>query len=239
MKLIFGLGNYGDKYAHTRHNMGFDAIDIIADRIGVRFDREKCKGMYAQGFIEGEKVVLVKPLTYMNNSGECVSAWLRNCMVKPDDMIVIYDDISLEPGTIRVRPKGSAGGHNGLKNIIALTGTQEFDRVRIGIGDKPEGTDLVDHVLGRFAPKDFEAVDKGLETAADATICIIKDGMEKAMNIYNQKPAKPKPGKEKKQAAPKNAGASESGQEAKEAETPAEGQTRQAPAKQETNPVKE
>ncbi|MCR5431173.1 MAG: aminoacyl-tRNA hydrolase [Lachnospiraceae bacterium] len=188
MKLIFGLGNFGDKYNHTRHNMGFEAVEILAKRLGISFDREKCKGMYAQGFIEGEKVILVKPLTYMNNSGECVAAWLRKCMVTAENMIVVYDDISLEPGVIRVRPKGSAGGHNGMKNIIALTGTQEFDRVRIGIGDKPEGTDLVDHVLGRFAPKDFEAIDKGLETAADAIVSIIRDGMDKAMNVYNKKP---------------------------------------------------
>jgi len=189
MKLIFGLGNFGDKYNHTRHNMGFDTVDILAKRLGIRFDHEKCKGMYAQGFMDGEKIILVKPLTYMNNSGECVSAWIKKCMVTPEDIIVIYDDISLDPGIIRVRPKGSAGGHNGMKNIITLIGTQEFDRVRIGIGDKPEGTDLVEHVLGRFAPKDYEAIDKGLEAAADATVCIIKDGMEKAMNTYNKKPA--------------------------------------------------
>lgn len=192
MKLIFGLGNYGEKYKHTRHNMGFDAIDVLAKKIGIRFDRERCKGMYGQGFYEGEKIYLVKPLTYMNNSGECVAAWIKKCMVTPEDIVVIYDDISLEPGTIRVRPKGSAGGHNGMKNIIALTGTQEFDRVRIGIGDKPEGSDLIEHVLGRFAPEDFPAVDRSLETAADAVLCIIKDGMEKAMNNYNKKQPAPK-----------------------------------------------
>ncbi|MCR5829119.1 MAG: aminoacyl-tRNA hydrolase [Lachnospiraceae bacterium] len=202
MKLIFGLGNYGDKYRHTRHNMGFDAVDILAKRMGVEFDREKCKGVYAQGFLEGEKVILVKPLTYMNNSGECVSAWLKKCMVTPQDMIVVYDDISLDPGVIRVRPKGSAGGHNGMKNIIALTGTQEFDRVRIGIGDKPEGTDLVDHVLGKFPPKDFEAIDKGLETAADAVVSIIRDGMDKAMNVYNKKPVTKEPAAKKETAKP-------------------------------------
>lgn len=192
MKLIFGLGNFGDKYNHTRHNMGYEAVNELAKRMNVSFDHEKCKGMYAQGFIEGEKVILVKPLTYMNNSGECVAAWLKKCMVTTDDIIVIYDDISLEPGMIRVRPKGSAGGHNGIKNIIALTGTQEFDRIRIGVGDKPEGTDLVDHVLGRFDPKDFEAVNKSVEAAADAAICILRDGMEKAMNLYNKKPGEKK-----------------------------------------------
>ena len=219
MKIIFGLGNYGDKYSHTRHNMGFDAIDIVAKRMGIAFDHQKNKSMYGQGFFEGEKVILVKPLTYMNNSGESVSAWLRDKMLSPEDMVVIYDDISLEPGTIRVRPKGSAGGHNGMKSIIACTGTQEFDRVRIGIGDKPEGGDLIEHVLGRFAPADFEAVNKSLETAADAVICIIRDGMEKAMNIYNQKPAKPKPEKpEKKTEKPEVSKADENVQDSVERE---------------------
>jgi len=229
MKIIFGLGNYGEKYKHTRHNMGFDAIDILAKRIGIAFDREKNKSMYGQGFFEGEKVILVKPLTYMNNSGESVSAWLRDKMLTTADMVVIYDDISLEPGVIRVRPKGSAGGHNGMKNIIALTGTEEFDRVRIGVGDKPEGSDLIEHVLGRFAPKDYEAIDKALETAADAVICIIRDGMDKAMNIYNKKPAKPKPEEAKqKDVKPE---VSKDGQEAGKTETSKDVQTGQESAK--------
>lgn len=148
MYIIIGLGNPGEKYGHTRHNVGFEVIDILADRIGIHVEEKKHKGLCGRGVLEGQKVVLVKPQTFMNLSGECVRAAADFYKVAEDEIIVVYDDISLEPGRLRVRSKGSAGGHNGIKNIIAHLGTQEFPRVKVGIGEKPKGMDLADYVLG-------------------------------------------------------------------------------------------
>lgn len=187
MKLIFGLGNYGREYAGTRHNMGFDTVTRLSDTLNIRLDTKKFKGLCGFGYIEAEKIALVQPQTYMNNSGECIRAMLDFFKVTNKDIIVIYDDISLEPGQLRIRERGSAGGHNGLKSIIAHLGTEEFDRIRIGVGAKPEGWDLADYVLGRF-PKEQEAdIREAIAEAAKACEMIVTDGIGEAMNIYNRK----------------------------------------------------
>ena len=187
MKIIFGLGNYGREYAGTRHNMGFDTVTRLSDTLGIRLDTKRFKGLCGFGFIGSEKVVLVQPQTYMNLSGECVHAVLDFFKLTNKDIIVVYDDVSLEPGQLRLRKKGSAGGHNGIKSVIAHLGTDEFDRVKIGVGAKPEGWDLADYVLGRF-PKDEEPlIREAICEAAKACEAIICDGMDSAMNVYNRK----------------------------------------------------
>lgn len=188
MYIIVGLGNPGLKYAKTKHNMGFMAADVLADRYGINFNKRMGQAICGQGAIEGQKVLLVKPQTYMNLSGESVAALTH--FYKTDiasELIIIYDDISLEPGNIRVRKKGSAGGHNGMKNIIKLLGTEEYMRVRIGIGGTPEQVSLVDYVLHPFDKDQIPLVEDGIERAADAVVKIITAGPDQAMNEYNRK----------------------------------------------------
>lgn len=188
MFLIAGLGNPGRQYEKTRHNMGFDTIDELIDRHRIPQGGIAHKAMYGKGMIAGEKVLAVKPLTYMNLSGESLRECVNYYKLDPEtQMIVIYDDIDLEPGQIRIRKKGSAGGHNGIKSIIAQLGTQNFYRIKIGVGAKPKGWDLADYVLGRFSSDERIAVDKAIEEAADAVEMILKDGIEAAMNHYNRK----------------------------------------------------
>ena len=189
MKVIFGLGNYGREYAGTRHNMGFDTVTRLSDRLGIPLDTKRFKGLCGFGYIGGEKVILVQPQTYMNLSGECVRAVLDFFKLTNEDIIVVYDDISLEPGQLRVRKKGSAGGHNGIKSILAHLSTEQFDRVRIGVGAKPEGWDLADYVLSRFKRDEEELVRHAIDDAAAACEMIVREGAEVAMNIYNRKPA--------------------------------------------------
>ena len=188
MFVIVGLGNPDKKYEATRHNIGFDVIDAIADKYNINVKDKKHKALVGSGVIEGMKVLLVKPLTYMNLSGESVAEVMNFYKLDPEeDMLVIFDDISLAPGNIRIRKKGSAGGHNGIKNIIAMTGTQNFMRIKVGVGEKPAGWDLADHVLGRFSGADRKLVDEAIELAADAVEKIITDGPDAAMNEYNRK----------------------------------------------------
>ncbi len=187
MKIIFGLGNYGTKYAGTRHNMGFDTVTRLSDTLGIKLDTKRFKGLCGFGFIGSEKVVLVQPQTYMNLSGECVRAVLDFFKLTNKDIIVVYDDVSLEPGQLRLRKKGSAGGHNGIKSIIAHLGTEEFDRVKVGVGEKPEGWDLADYVLGRFPKEEEPLIRDAICEAAKACESIIVDGMDSAMNVYNRK----------------------------------------------------
>lgn len=151
MYIIVGLGNPSKQYEGTRHNAGFMTLDVLADRYNIDISEKKHKALCGKGVIEGNKVVLLKPQTFMNLSGESVRAAADFYKVAPEEIIVIYDDISLEPGQLRVRKKGSAGGHNGMKNIIAHLGTQDFPRIRVGVGEKPAGMDLADYVLGRFS----------------------------------------------------------------------------------------
>ena len=188
MFLIAGLGNPGRQYEKTRHNMGFDTIDELIDRHRIPQGGIAHKAMYGKGMIAGEKVLAVKPLSYMNLSGESLREWVNYYKLDPEtEMIVIYDDIDLDPGQIRIRKKGSAGGHNGIKSIIAQLGTQNFYRIKVGVGAKPRGWDLADYVLGRFSSDERIAVDKAICDAADAVEMILRDGIESAMNHYNRK----------------------------------------------------
>lgn len=185
MYIIVGLGNPGRQYEHTRHNAGFEVIDILAGRMGSAIEERKFKGLCRRGILEGQKVMLIKPQTFMNASGECVRAAMD--FYKEAELLVVYDDISLEPGQLRIRGKGSAGGHNGIKNIIAQLGTQEFPRVKVGVGAKPEQMDLADYVLSRFGKAEQERMNQAFVEAADAVSMILGQGIETAMNHFNGK----------------------------------------------------
>lgn len=188
MYIIVGLGNPGYQYVGTRHNIGFMAVEELAERNKISLDITKHKGICGKGTIGGEKVLLLEPQTYMNLSGESVRAAVDFYKIDPkEELIIIYDDISLDVGKLRIREKGSAGGHNGMKSIIAHLGTDEFNRIRIGIGDKPRGWDLADYVLGHFAQEDRENVEAGVLHACEAVELILKDGISAAMNQYNNK----------------------------------------------------
>ena len=188
MYIIVGLGNPTKEYDKTRHNIGFMLIDELADRFDIHVTTIQHKALVGKGMINGQKVILAKPQTYMNLSGESVKELVDYYKVDPEsELIIISDDIDLPPGYIRVRPKGSAGGHNGLKNIIALTGTQEFNRVRIGVGKKPPKMDLADYVLGHFKEEDKEPMKNGINDAIDAIEMILEDKIDEAMNKHNKK----------------------------------------------------
>ncbi len=187
MHIIVGLGNPTDKYQATRHNIGWDAITRISDDYGIPLDFKKHKAICGKGHIAGEKVVLAQPVTYMNLSGESVRELMDFYKVSPEEVIIIYDDVSLEVGQLRLRTKGSAGGHNGIKSIISHLGTNEFPRIKIGVGDKPKGWDLADYVLSRFVPEEQVTVRDALKDASDAVKAILTDGIDAAMNQYNKK----------------------------------------------------
>jgi PTH1 family peptidyl-tRNA hydrolase len=185
MYIIAGLGNPGMEYMGTRHNAGFSVIDELADKYNISVDMCKHKGLLGKGVIAGEKVILVKPQTYMNNSGECIREVMDYYKEDISHLLVIFDDISLEPGKLRLRPKGSAGGHNGIKSIIAHMGSDQFQRVKFGVGSKPQGWDLVDWVLGKFPTDQYELLRESNKRACDAVECILTEGIESAMNRYN------------------------------------------------------
>lgn len=186
--IIAGLGNPGEKYAHTRHNMGFDAVDLIARNYHIELNHRKFQGIYGKGTIEGQSVLLVKPQTYMNCSGQCLGQMVRYFKSDPaEKLIVLCDDIHLAPGHIRVRAKGSAGGHNGLKDIIAQTGTDGFTRIRIGVGEDTQEDGLIGHVLGRMPQEDAEKIDEALQHTAEAVALILDGRMDEAMNRFNRK----------------------------------------------------
>lgn len=186
MYIIVGLGNPTSQYAGTRHNIGFDAIDILAARMGVSVDTKKHKALIAKGMIGSEKVVLVKPQTFMNLSGESVRELMDFYKIDPkEELIVLYDDISMDVGRIRIRAKGSAGGHNGIKSIIAHTGSDVFKRVKIGVGDKPSGMDLANYVLGRFSKEERAIVDEAAQKAAMAVEVMIIEDLNTASNKFN------------------------------------------------------
>lgn len=188
MIMIVGLGNPGKEYVNTRHNAGFMAIDRISRLSGIDVTSVKYNALIGKGTFEGHKVLLVKPQTYMNNSGDSVQPLMA--YYKPDKLIVMYDDITLDVGSIRVRKEGSAGGHNGMKSIIGRLSTQEFERVRIGIGEKPPRMDLADWVLGHFHKEDMENLDKALDDSVDAIKMMMNDNTDDAMNRYNRKVAR-------------------------------------------------
>lgn len=185
MYLIAGLGNPTRDYAGTRHNIGYDTITRLCDDYRIALDIKKHKGLCGKGVIEGEKVLLVQPLTYMNLSGDCIKEAAEYYKIDTKHIIIIYDDISLPVGKLRVRAKGSAGGHNGMKSIIARLGTEEFARVRIGVGEKPSGWDLADYVLGRFGKDELPIMREAVGNAAMACSLIMKEGIETAMNRCN------------------------------------------------------
>lgn len=197
MFIIAGLGNPGKRYENTRHNVGFDAIDELVDRYRIPGSGVSHKAMVGKGIMEGQKVLLAKPLTYMNLSGEAIRGLVDYYKIDPEtELLVIYDDISLEPGNIRIRKKGSAGGHNGIKSIIAQLGTQNFQRIRIGVGEKPKNWDLADYVLGTFGKEDRPLVEEALGNAAEAVAMIVQGKIDEAMNRFNRTKEAPKPDKE-------------------------------------------
>ena len=188
MKVIVGLGNPGKKYDNTRHNIGFEALDYIADKEGISINTGKHKALIGTGYMGGEKVLLVKPQTFMNLSGESVAELLHYYKIDPEEeLLVIFDDISLAPGNIRIRKKGSAGGHNGIKNIIAMTGTENFKRIKVGVGEKPAGWDLAGHVLGRMSEEDRAAFEEAVKESVKAVEMILEDEIDQAMNDFNRK----------------------------------------------------
>ena len=187
MYIIAGLGNPGEKYDNTRHNAGFLTIDALASRYNIDIREKAHKALIGKGMIDGQKVILAKPQTYMNVSGESIRALVDYYKIAQDELIIIFDDISLEPGNIRIRKKGSAGGHNGIKNIIAMTGTQNFMRIKVGVGEKPKGWDLADYVLGRFSTEDRAKVEEAIGHAMDAAVLMMQGEVDKAMNDYNSK----------------------------------------------------
>ena len=188
MFIIAGLGNPTRQYEGTRHNIGFDVMDALAEKYNISISEKKHKALCGKGVIEGEKVLLVKPQTYMNLSGESIAEILNYYKADAEeDFLVIFDDISLAPGNIRIRKKGSAGGHNGIKNIIAMTGTQNFKRIKVGVGEKPKGWDLADYVLGRFSDEDRKKVEDAIGDAIGAVSMILRGETDQAMNCYNAK----------------------------------------------------
>jgi len=184
--LIVGLGNPGREYEKTRHNAGFRALDILADKLSCRIDKGKYQGLYGQTVYQGKKLFLLKPQTFMNLSGRSVLQLSAYFNIPPQRIIVLFDDISLEPGRLRIRADGSAGGHNGIKSIIAEIGSQAFPRVKIGVGAKPHPDfDLADWVLSAFTPSEEKNLKFALENAADAALCIIDRGVPETANRYN------------------------------------------------------
>ena len=184
--IIAGLGNPGPEYADTRHNCGFKVIDKLIEKLAKNEKvTQKFKGKYVSCEYEGNKLILLKPETYMNSSGESIDAAMNWFKVDESNLIVIYDDFDISTGQIRVRPKGSSGTHNGMKSILQYVGTDEFARVRVGIGPKPKEMDIIKFVLGRFSSEENKIIDESFSNAAEAVLCIIKKGTEEAMNKYN------------------------------------------------------
>ena len=189
MYIIVGLGNPGKKYENTRHNMGFIAVDLLAEKYGIKVDKIKFKALVGEGRIAGQKVLLVKPQTYMNLSGQSVMEVMNFYQEDIENLIVIYDDIDIPTGTIRLRKKGSAGTHNGMRNIVYLLQEDGFPRIRVGIGSESK-VDLIHYVTSGVTKKEKDLLEDALTRAADAAACIVEKGIEKAMNEYNIRPKK-------------------------------------------------
>ena len=188
MYIIVGLGNPTRQYEGTKHNVGFDTIDYLIDEYQIPSSGAGHKALFGKGMIAGQKVIVAKPMTYMNLSGESVRELVNYYKVDPEsELIVVYDDISLAPGQIRIRKKGSAGGHNGIKNIIANLGSSVFPRIKVGVGEKPKGYDLADYVLGKFSKEDRVLMEEGYDLACEASALIMQGAIDQAMNEYNQK----------------------------------------------------
>lgn len=190
MFIIAGLGNPTLRYEGTRHNVGFEVIDTLADKYNIAVETRKSRALIGKGIIAGQKVILVKPQTYMNLSGESIGALADYYKIdEENELLVIYDDVSLDVGQLRIRRKGSAGGHNGIKNIIAHLGTDVFPRIKVGVGEKPKGYDLADYVLGHFSGEDREIMRESYRKAVDAVEMILEGDLSGAMNTYNKKAA--------------------------------------------------
>ena len=186
MYVIAGLGNPGKKYENSRHNMGFITIDQLAEKHNIKVDKLKFKALVGEGRIAGQKVMLVKPQTYMNLSGESIREVMNFYKLEPENLIVIYDDIDIEAGTLRIRKFGSAGTHNGMKSVVYQLQSDRFPRIRLGIGSQKKG-DLVNFVIGGFSKEEVPVLEEAVNHAVLATECIIEDGIDKAMNQYNTK----------------------------------------------------
>lgn len=185
MYLIIGLGNPEEEYSKTRHNMGFNTINKLAQKQNIQINKTKYEGLYESTTIEGQKVILIKPQTYMNLSGNCVKQFVDFYKIEKEKILVIYDDMDIEPGTIKIRKKGSAGGHNGMKSIIQMLGTEEFPRIRIGIGRPEHNGDEINYVIGAIPEEEIPKLEEGTEKAKEAVIEILKNGIDKAMNKFN------------------------------------------------------
>ena len=185
MYLIVGLGNPEPEYSKTRHNMGFDVINKISEKFGIDVTKQKFQGLYGTGSIEGEKVILVKPQTYMNLSGECVRPFVDFYKIKLENIIIIYDDIDIPTGITKIRKKGGAGTHNGMKSVIAELQTENFARIRVGIGKPKYKDDMINYVIGAIPEEEISMLDEGTTKAAKAMVSIIKDGIDTAMNKFN------------------------------------------------------
>ena len=185
MKIIAGLGNPGAEYAHTKHNVGFMLVDALAERLNAPAWKEDFFSSVTEVRIGGEKVFLVKPLTYMNNSGEAIGPMLSYYKMETDDLTVVHDDMDIPAGMVRIRKKGSSGGHNGIKSVIAHVGGEDFARVRIGIGRPPAGWTVINHVLAPFSSEDVPKIREAINYLLPAVECIVTDGVDLAMNRYN------------------------------------------------------
>ena len=185
MYLIVGLGNPDAEYDNTRHNMGFNTINRISEKYNIKLKKNKFQGLFEIGEIEGQKVIIVKPQTYMNLSGNCVKEIVDFYKIEKENIIIIYDDMDIEPGKIKIRKKGSSGGHNGIKSIIQMLGTDEFPRIRIGIGKPEHKGDEINYVIGAIPDEEKERLIQGVEKAEKALIEILKNGIDIAMNKFN------------------------------------------------------
>lgn len=183
--LIVGLGNPGEEYKYTRHNSGYRVVDLLAKKLNIDINKEKFKGMFGEGSYNGKKVMVLKPTTYMNLSGESVVEAVNFYKLPLEDVIVVYDDIDIEIGKIRIRPEGSSGTHNGMRNISDLLGSHDFPRIRVGIGKAPQGMDLANFVLSKFSIEEQSDIEKAIDMASEAVLEVIRSGIGKAMNIYN------------------------------------------------------
>lgn len=185
MYLIVGLGNPEQEYSNTRHNMGFDTVNKLAKQYNIEINKKKFKGIYGTGIIEGEKVIILKPQTYMNLSGESIKEAIDFYKIDNKNLIIIYDDIDIKPGTIKIRKKGGPGTHNGMKSVIQNIQMKEFSRVRVGIGMPEYKDDLINYVIGKISEEEKEKLDKSTTKAKEAVIEIIKNGVDTAMNKFN------------------------------------------------------
>ena len=185
MYLIVGLGNPEEEYKNTRHNMGFDTINKLANDYNIEMNKQKFKAIYGIGTIEGEKVILLKPQTYMNLSGESIIEWVSFYKLAMDKLIIVYDDIDVEPATIKIRKKGSAGSHNGMKSVIQSLNTENFTRIRVGIGKPEYKGDMINYVIGKLPKEEYEELQKGTELAKKAIVEILANGVDIAMNKFN------------------------------------------------------